>query len=422
MTTSGRQSRPDGQPENPTGPSALSHGPARPARHSPAVRDRPDNAAKEALWEAFTARRAARVPLRWNVNVRIVLLDPLLNPEGWTFEQYLHDPAVTIAAQIRFQEYAATQLSRVSDRTDSLPDAWRVSPDVQNAYDPAYFGGHVHAPPGQVPAVESFLTLDDVDGFLARDFASRPLEAPFIRERLAFRAELVKAAAPVRHLGRPVHVAPFMLGFDGPVTAAAAIFGSDFFALLGEDPARAQAVLAHITRGVLARNAALRRLAGEPERATGGAWFADDSIQLISAAMYEELVLPLHALYLDACSTSRVSERGRSCHLCGDATRHFRVIRDRLGVDAFDTGFPVDHGALRRELGPDVLISGGPHVGLLRNGTPDACYREAERILQSGIKEGGRFILQEGNNLPPSCPLENLAAVYEACRECGRLA
>jgi hypothetical protein len=42
------------------------------------------------------------------------------------------------------------------------------------------------------------------------------------------------------------------------------------------------------------------------------------------------------------------------------------------------------------------------------------------RILESGIMEGGRFILQEGNNLPPCVPLENLEAVYATCQEFGR--
>jgi uroporphyrinogen-III decarboxylase len=79
----------------------------------------------------------------------------------------------------------------------------------------------------------------------------------------------------------------------------------------------------------------------------------------------------------------------------------------------------VDHGLLRKQLGPDVEISGGPHVALLRYGTPEACAARAKEILQSGVMEGGRFILQEGNNLPPCCPLANLNAVYERCLEYG---
>ena len=88
-------------------------------------------------------------------------------------------------------------------------------------------------------------------------------------------------------------------------------------------------------------------------------------------------------------------------------------------MTAFDTGFPVDHGRLRRELGPEVRISGGPHVELLRTGTPKQVRAETKRILQSGIMEGGKFVLREGNNLAPGTPPENVAAMYGACKEYG---
>jgi len=113
-------------------------------------------------------------------------------------------------------------------------------------------------------------------------------------------------------------------------------------------------------------------------------------------------------------------EGPNSIHLCGDATRHFKTIRDELKVTSFDTGFPVDHGALRRELGPDVTIQGGPHVELLRTGTPRAVRAEAKRILQSGAMAGGKFILREANNLAPLTPVANVAALYAACKEFGR--
>ena len=136
--------------------------------------------------------------------------------------------------------------------------------------------------------------------------------------------------------------------------------------------------------------------------------------------MYEEWILPLHELWYSEMSTSTVANRKRFIHLCGDATRHFPLISTTLGVSHFDTGFPVNHGALRQALGPDVEISGGPMVSLIKDGTAEACYQEAARILQSGIKEGGRFILQEANNLPPCVPAANLQAIYRACLEFGR--
>ena len=378
----------------------------------------PSDAEKAAVWKAYHDRRPTRVPLRWNVNPRIVVLNPALNPEGWTFEQYCTDPMVNIRARIRYQETVCSVLSTVSDASSALPAKWTVAADVQNTYDAAYFGGTLSFRDGQVPGCESFLTESDFDSFLARDF-SDVLNNPFIKERLAFRAKLVKAAETFRYLDRPVHVVPYTLGFDGPVTAAAAIFGTDFFILLGEDPEKASRIIEKITRECIRRNKLLYKMAGYPDMLEGG-FFADDSIQLIGLDTYEKYILPWHEFYYDSIYSSKPADRSRHIHLCGDATRHFKLIRDRIGVYSFDTGYPVDHGALRQELGPDVEISGGPVVSLLQSASPAACAAEARRILKSGVMTGGRFILQEANNLPPCVPIENLAAVYAVCQEDGR--
>ena len=378
----------------------------------------PSDSEKAAVWKAYQERRPTRVPLRWTANSRIVLLNPELNPEGYGYREFLHEPRVSLAVQARFAEYLATTLNRTCDSSCELPAQWRFAVESQNVYDAAYFGAEVRYEPGQVPCTHQFLTLDDVDAFLARDF-SRPLENPWVRDRLAFRERLVAEAEHFSYLGRKGTVAAFGVGFDGPLTVAANLFGSDVFLLLAADPERAERLLRHITEACLLRNQALAGLAGGWKKGDWG-WAADDSVQLISTAMYVERVAPVHEFWYASISDTTPASRRRSIHLCGDATRHFKTLVDRLGVVSFDTGFPVDHGRLRAELGPDIEISGGPPVSLLRQGTPEQCHARARDILLSGIKDGGRFILQEANNLPPCVPLDNLAAVYEACLEHGQ--
>jgi uroporphyrinogen-III decarboxylase len=70
-------------------------------------------------------------------------------------------------------------------------------------------------------------------------------------------------------------------------------------------------------------------------------------------------------------------------------------------------------------LGEGVEISGVPEVALLLHGSAEQVYERTKKILLSGVKRGGRFILREANNLPPCCPDENLSAMYRACLDHG---
>ena len=133
--------------------------------------------------------------------------------------------------------------------------------------------------------------------------------------------------------------------------------------------------------------------------------------------MYEERILPLHRRLFDELG---VSGTERSIHLCGDSTRHFLAIKEKLGVDQFDTGYPVDFAEMQKALGPDVRMNGGPNVSLLLGGTPEAVVSETKRILGEVMPFTKRFVLREGNNLAPCTPPKNIAAMYEAVRQFGK--
>jgi len=201
------------------------------------------------------------------------------------------------------------------------------------------------------------------------------------------------------------------------MTVACNLFGAEFVCeTMADEPERLHRLLDFITEATIRRLTAWRKLAGIPIPQDGFG-FADDSIALISTAMYREHLLPYHRCLCEAFGTSAP----RGVHLCGDSTRHFRTLRDELNIRSFDTGFPVDFGALRRELGPDVRIQGGPHVHFLMQATPGEVREEVRRILQSGVLDGGFFVLREGNNLAPGTPLENTGAMYHAGLEFGKL-
>ncbi|MHC4886141.1 MAG: uroporphyrinogen decarboxylase family protein [Planctomycetota bacterium] len=379
----------------------------------------PTNEEKQAVWDAYNKRRPMRVPVRWNVNPRIILLDPALNPEGYSFEAYCNDPQILMTVQSRFQEYVAMELGKTCDTVCELPEQWTFHVDLQNIASVACLGGTVEYRDGQVPAVEPFLAIDDIDSFVSQDPGCQFASA-FMQDRLRFHKELTAAARDFSYLGRGGAVAPVSLCLgEGHLTTALSLFGPDFLTTLAGEPEEADRVFGFLNASGLALEKALVEYFGGPYEKQRHVGFADDSVQLISTDMYEEWVLPWHERMYAARTLPAEKGGARSIHLCGDATRHFPLIKERLGVSAFDTGFPVDFGWLRRSLGPEAEISGGPPVPVLQNGTPDEVAATTREILESGIMEGGLFILQEGNNLPPCCPMENLAALYETCLEYG---
>ena len=173
-------------------------------------------------------------------------------------------------------------------------------------------------------------------------------------------------------------------------------------------------LLDYITSATIARIRAWRQKLGHEMRPRN--WgFADDSVQLLSTETYREFVLPCHRRLV----AELAGEGSHSIHLCGDATRHFKMIRDELNVNGFDTGYPVDFAWLREELGPDVQVSGGPTVAFLQRATPSEVREEVRRILGTGIMDGGKFVLREANNMSPGIPEENIAAMYRAAQEFG---
>lgn len=372
------------------------------------------NEQQAAVWQAFYAGTPTRVPVAIACNPRMILLDPLLNTRAISFRDCYENPDIMFDAELQFQHWYRHAVP--SDIERGLPAQWTITPSFQNYYDAAWFGAEMRFPAGEVPATAPLLTDDN-----KRMLFDRGVPDPFAglmgRARNYLDHFRTRAAAETFY-DHPITVADSSpgLGCDGPFTVACNLRGTTEFCLdLYEDPEFAQELLAYIVTAVIARRRAWRAYFAQPA-VRESVWFADDSIALLSSATYRELILPHHHTLV---TTDAVPDAPLHVHLCGDATRHFPTLIRELHAVSFDTGFPVDHGKLRRELGPDILIYGGPHVDLLLHGTADDVVAETRRILRSGVMDGGKFILKEANNLAPRTPMRNLQAMYDTCREDG---
>ncbi|MHB9129617.1 MAG: uroporphyrinogen decarboxylase family protein [Armatimonadota bacterium] len=372
------------------------------------------NAEQAAVWAAFHAGKPSRVPVSISCNPRMIVLDPALNTWGYSFKDCFENPAAMYDVELAFQYWLRHHLPCDFER--GIPEQWTVGINFQNSWEVPWMGGALYYMDGEVPDSRPFLTDDN-----KRQLFDRGIPDPFsgilgaTREYLDYFRE--RAAKETFH-GRPVKVADSApgLGADGIFTLACGLRGATEFCLdLYEDPEYAQQLLAFIVDATLARQRAWREYFGMPH-VRESVWFADDSIALLSCEVYREMILPHHKRYLATDSIPKVPV---NIHLCGDSSRHFVTMRDELGAVSFDTGFPIDHGKLRRELGPEVTIYGGPHVDLLLHGTPEEVAAETRRILHSGVMEGGKFVLKEANNLAPRTPMANLQAMYDTCKREG---
>jgi uroporphyrinogen-III decarboxylase len=370
------------------------------------------NAEVRAVWDAFNAGKPLRAPIIFGTATRFFMDHPQANSAWLTFRRYTEDPDAMFEAQLRFARWSRFNL--LQDAELGLPEKWQINVDFQNYYEAVWFGCPLEYFEGEVPDTRAVFSE------CPEKVMERGLPDPFgglMAKGMEYYEHFQARAQQETFLDRPIEVFPpwFGMGSDGPMTVACNLFGPVFVCTaMADEPERLRRLLDFITEANLRRMTAWRKRFGIPVPQDGFG-MADDSIALISTRMYREHILPHHSRLYDSLGT----DKPRAIHLCGDSTRHFVTIRDELNVRNFDTGFPVDFAKLRRELGPDVRIQGGPHVELLRTGTPEQVRAEVRRIMQSGVLEGGQFVLREGNNLAPGTPLENTEAMYTAGKEFG---
>jgi len=362
------------------------------------------------VWAAFEKGSPERVPMTLGINPRYYMPIAAVNTQGISFREYTEDPAIMMDFQCRCEEYRRLYIP--ADWEMGLPDSWTVHVDFQNYYDAAWWGCPVVFISGNVPDTRPILTDDNKHAIL--DGGILAPDARIMGKAVAYMDKMEQLAKTYTYLGRPVkldHSSP-LLSFDGPMTVACNIRGaSQFAADLIEDPDFADQLLALITEATIARISYWRKAMGLPVKSKGYG-FADDSIALLSPKMYRERILPHHRKMVEA-----LADGPCSIHLCGDSSRHFKTIHDELNVNGFDTGYPIDHAATARLLGPKVGINGGPHVELLRTGSAEEVKAECRRILRAVKPYCPRFVIREANNLPPGVPLENLWAMYDTVHE-----
>lgn len=382
------------------------------ARHNDEVRQ---------LLDAFGRGEAWRAPCQVGGSISNYLLNPELNTRRIEFKDFFESVDVQIEVQLEYLRWKAFNL--YCDHEMGVPEGgWQLSIDFQNSWDATWYGCPIEYHPGLIPDTKEILRDNKEALYDLQD--PDPLKDGLVGRGVEFFEEMIERCPSMEFMGAPV-LPPVSLpgeGVDGPLLSAYKLRGADNILLdMLTDEQYYTDLMTFITQNTIRRMKALREYRWEkcpdsPDKGDYGAQyfcFADDAISMISQEHYEQFVFPYHKMIIDEICP----QFGLLFHACGDATRHFKFIADNLGVMGFDTGFPVDFGWLRQQLGPDVYIQGGPTVMLIKDGIPSEIDAEVKRISESGVLEGRQFMFIAANNLAPCTSVENVAAFYGSVKK-----
>ena len=105
-------------------------------------------------------------------------------------------------------------------------------------------------------------------------------------------------------------------------------------------------------------------------------------------------------------------------HSCG-AVRDLIPDFIDMGVDILNSLQPraagMDHAALKREFGRDIVLHGGLDMQGALNGSAAEAAAEARRCLDA-LAEGGGYVFAPSNHFMQDVPLANFYAVHEVAR------
>ena len=362
----------------------------------------------------FDKGQADRMPMTVGINSRYLLLDPKFNKKKITYKEFTYDSRLMFEVLAEFNAFCNLYVPYFHEMGPGSPLSF--GPDFQNFAEAAWFGAPLEFPENDVPAVHAFLNEDNKNMLFDKGFPE-PFSGIY---EVGFRhyENFLKYAEHYETEGCPVkEIWPTGLTTDGPFTLACEMCGTtEMCVRLYEDEAYAKQLLGYITDAVIQRIMAFRKVWGVPQKLES-MFMADDSIALLSEEMYEEIVLPFHKKLVKEL----VTENGTLfIHLCGDATRHFPTIQRELRCNRFDTGFPVKHGELCKTLGLDTVIMGGPSVAFLQNHGEEEIEAEVKRIIEDVKPYTRRFMMREGNNIPPFMELDKVLAMYRAVLKYGK--
>jgi len=338
----------------------------------------------------------------------------LLPKVGVRFKDYYADPEVMLRSQILGQKWL---MENIHTDASSITGAWVGGwTDFQNVFEASALGCEVFFPDDDIPVAREVgwvRTEDDLRQLEKVDFIYSGLNG----KQIAYRKAMMQIAEkyPVRFQGGPI----FYPGANpalthtsnGPFTISSHLMGANelFMAIL-ERPDFVRELFRIIVDKVLA----WLDYCWEEEKISDRnfAW-TDDLSAYLSAETWQNVLLPYDKRLRDHFEYA-------SLHMCGQTTHLLEVFTNQLRINEFQGfGWKVDLDRIEQVMGGKVVLLGNVSPLLIANGTPQQVKDATQHVIEKLAPCKG-LIIQDGSNISPESPVENINAMMDAANEYGR--
>ncbi|MBI5667880.1 MAG: hypothetical protein HZC41_07710 [Chloroflexi bacterium] len=367
-------------------------------------------ARRERVTKAKRFETPDRVPVIPAIGHRL-----MIPQTGVSFRDYYRNPETMLRAQILGQKWL---MENVRTDAHSITGAWVGAwTDFQNTFEAGSLGCEVVFPDDDIPWVGPgwVKTDDDLGRLEAMDFVHSGINQKQLDYRRAMMA--VAEKYPVRFQGGPIFYPganPALTHTsDGPFGVAGDVMGqTELFTAVYENPDFVRELLRIVTDKLIE----WLDFCWEEERLPTPKDFAwtDDLAVSLSAKSFRELVLPEEKrlrFHFDGWL---------SLHMCGKTDHLLEIFVDELKINEFQGyGYQVNLDRVAEVMGGRVVLVGNVNPMLIYSGTPEQ-VREATRLVIEKLAHFRGLIIQDGSNIPPGTPIENINAMTEAAEMYGR--
>lgn len=257
------------------------------------------------------------------------------------------------------------------------------------------FGAEVHYSADDVPTIHGQL-VEDEEG-------AEALKIPQVGDGRT--GECVKGIQEAKEL---IQDRPVLAGIIGPYSLAGRILGmTEIMYLCYDEPEMVETVLEKATAFLIAYAKAFKEVGAD------GIVMAEPAAGLLSPSLMEEFSNPFVRKVKEAVEDDNFLF---VYHNCSNITPLLGTVKE---VDAlvYSVGNAIDMEDALKALPEDRMVFGNiDPAGTICNGTPEQ-IREETLALMARCSKYPNFVISSGCDIPPSTPLENLDAFFQAAED-----